>query len=139
MAEFTQGERRDLIALMRSGCWCGLATEFWDDKAIGYADRHLEEVGTRAEGWEVLYRCPTTGTEWMADHPLSEEHGGGPRRLRQVDFKTLGPDGPYEVRPWPGTLKEGLEAEGFDMKGGKAKPAKRVRRARDRLLRRFRV
>lgn len=139
MVEFTQSERRDFIAQMRSGCWCGLATEFWDDQASGYADRHLEEVETRAGRWEVLYRCPTTGTEWLEDHPLSEEHGGGPRRLRQVDSKTLGEDVPYEVRPWGGSLKEELEAEGFDMSGGKAKRAKRVGRVWDRLLRRFRI
>ena len=90
MAEFTQAQRRDLIAQVRSGCWCGLATEFWDGQAKDYADRHLDRIEVRADGWEVLYRCPVTETEWLEDHPIGEEHGGGPTRLRRLVGTTIG-------------------------------------------------
>ena len=66
-------------------CKCRDVTELWDEEAKQYADGHLEEVEVRADGWEVLYRCPVTGRKWLEDYPRSEEHGGGPLRLRQLE------------------------------------------------------
>ena len=65
-------------------CRCTDVIELWDDEAKAYADVHLQQVEVRAEGWEVLYRCPTTSARWLEDYPHSEEHGGGPMRLRQL-------------------------------------------------------
>ena len=81
--EQTQAYRRDLLYRARDGCLCGLAKEMWDEGAKGYADRHLEETGRQADGWEILYAWSATGAEWVMDFPLSEEHGGGPARLRR--------------------------------------------------------
>lgn len=64
-------------------CRCADVIELWDNEAKVYADGHLKQIELRAEGWEVLYRCPSTGARWVEDYPNSEEHGGGPMRLRQ--------------------------------------------------------
>jgi hypothetical protein len=64
-------------------CCCRLG-ELWDHDARAYADGHLERTEVRAEGWEFVYMCPTTGARWVEDRPRSEEHGGGPPRLREV-------------------------------------------------------
>jgi hypothetical protein len=66
-------------------CRCDDITELWDDDAKVYADEHLERVETRADGWEVLYRCVVSQRTWLEDYPRSEEHGGGPMRLRRLD------------------------------------------------------
>lgn len=77
-------EQRELIYLNRQGCLCKIAAEMWSRTADGYADNHLIETGRQANGWEILYRCPQTGHEWLLDKPLSAEHGGGPTRLRRT-------------------------------------------------------
>lgn len=82
--ELSPSDRRDVLFEVRDGCWCRLAREFWDEQAIRYADRHLEEVDGQAAGWETIYRCPRSGARWLLDKPLSEEHGGGPTRLRRI-------------------------------------------------------
>lgn len=64
--------------------------ELWDGEAKTYAERHLDQVEVRADGWEVEYRCVATGLHWLEDYPYSEEHGGGPMRLRQLT------DPPYD-------------------------------------------
>ena len=66
-------------------CRCEEITELWSDEAKSYADEHLEQVEVRADGWEVLYRCPVTGRQWLEDYPRGEEHGGGPMRLRRLE------------------------------------------------------
>ena len=66
-------------------CRCDDITELWDNDAKAYADEHLVRVETRAEGWEVLYRCVVSQHTWLEDYPRSEEHGGGPMRLRRLD------------------------------------------------------
>ena len=43
-------------------CQCGQRREFDGDEARRYAQEHLQQIEVRAEGWEVLYRCPDTGT-----------------------------------------------------------------------------
>lgn len=65
-------------------CRCDEVSELWDDEAKGYADLHLEQVEVRGDGWEVVYRCPSTGVRWLEEYPYSHEHGGGPMRLRQL-------------------------------------------------------
>jgi hypothetical protein len=37
-------------------------------------------------GWRILYRHEETGRFWELDHPQGEMHGGGPRRLRELDL-----------------------------------------------------
>jgi hypothetical protein len=39
-----------------------------------------------AGGWRKLYRHKETGKFWELDYPQSEMHGGGPRRLRELDL-----------------------------------------------------
>lgn len=71
-------------------CRCEEISELWGDEAKSYADKHLEQVEVRADGWEVLYRCPITGHHWLEDYPRGEEHGGGPMRLRRLDTGSNG-------------------------------------------------
>jgi hypothetical protein len=66
-------------------CRCQDIQELSGNEAKAYAVEHLERIGTQASGWEILYRCPDTGQLWLEDYPRSEEHGGGPMRLRQVE------------------------------------------------------
>jgi Immunity protein 27 len=66
-------------------CRCANAVELWDAEAKRYADEHLDEVEVRAEGWEVLYRCPQTNAIWLEDYPRGAEHGGGPMHLRRLE------------------------------------------------------
>jgi Immunity protein 27 len=63
-------------------CRCETTSELHGNEATAYADAHLQEVETRAQGWEIVYRCPTTGLLWLLDYPHGEQHGGGPARLR---------------------------------------------------------
>jgi hypothetical protein len=65
-------------------CHCSDVAELSGEEAKTYADEHLERVEVRADGWELVYRCPDTGREWIRDYPRSEEHGGGPVRLRRT-------------------------------------------------------
>lgn len=37
-------------------------------------------------GWRELYRHKETGKFWELDYPQSEMHGGGPRRLSELDL-----------------------------------------------------
>lgn len=39
-------------------------------------------------GWRTLYQHRATGTLWELSYPQSEMHGGGPRRLRQLQLTT---------------------------------------------------
>lgn len=71
-------------------CRCTDLMELWDGEAKPYADRHLDQVEVRADGWGVVYRCSATGLYWLEDYPHSEEHGGDPLRLRQLT------DPPYD-------------------------------------------
>jgi len=66
-------------------CRCADLQQLWDEEAKAYIDEHLEEVEVRAAGWEVVYRCPITGRQWLEDYPHGELHGGGPMRLRRLD------------------------------------------------------
>ena len=65
-------------------CQCDALCELWDDEARQYIKDHLDQVEIRADGWEVLYRCPVTGWEWLEEYPHSERQGGGPKRLRRL-------------------------------------------------------
>lgn len=69
-------------------CKCAEISELRGDAAKAYADEHLEQVEVRADGWEVLYRCPDTGQLWLEDYAEGEQHGGGEMRLRQVPAGT---------------------------------------------------
>ena len=65
-------------------CRCSELSELAGEEAKTYADGHLEQVETRADGWVVVYRCAETDREWIEDYPRGEEHGGGPVRLRRT-------------------------------------------------------
>lgn len=69
---------------MVAGCRCAEISELHESAAKAYAKNHLTRVEVRADGWEVTYRCPNTDAEWLEDYPRSEQHGGGPMRLRQL-------------------------------------------------------
>jgi hypothetical protein len=69
-------------------CRCQDIKELSGNDAKAYTAEHLERIGSRASGWEILYRCPDTEKVWLEDYPRGEEHGGGPMRLRQVEDET---------------------------------------------------
>jgi hypothetical protein len=46
----------------------------------------LIKVANGADGWSQLYQHRSTGKFWELDYPESELHGGGPRRLRELDL-----------------------------------------------------
>jgi Immunity protein 27 len=75
-------------------CDCGEVVELWDGEARSYAARHLEQVDVQGDGWEIVYRCPATDRRWLRDYPHSEEHGGGPMRLRQIPSLEQSPPAP---------------------------------------------
>ena len=66
-------------------CRCPATAELWDDAARDYADNHLQKVAALEGGWVTLLMCPEAGVWWVKDYPRSEEHGGGPVRLRRAD------------------------------------------------------
>lgn len=74
-------------------CRCAELTSLWDAEAKDYQSAHLKVLKVQAGGWEVLFRCPATGLLWLEDWPNSEEHGGGPRRLRRIPDDDLCDDG----------------------------------------------
>jgi hypothetical protein len=42
-------------------------------------------VELKKGNWAILYRHMDTQALWDLTHPRDEMHGGGPRRLRQLD------------------------------------------------------
>jgi hypothetical protein len=46
----------------------------------------LEQLAVADDGWRRLYRRSADGSLWQLDHPYSEMHGGGPRRLAALDI-----------------------------------------------------
>jgi hypothetical protein len=44
----------------------------------------LKEVGTSADGWDVLYIDPSDGRYWELTYPNSGAHGGGAPKLSVV-------------------------------------------------------
>ncbi|MGH8550820.1 MAG: Imm27 family immunity protein [Methylococcales bacterium] len=66
-------------------CRCANLQKLWDEEAKAYIQKHLIKVEVRADGWEIVYRCPDTGLQWLRDYPHSERHGGGPMRLRRIE------------------------------------------------------
>jgi hypothetical protein len=60
---------------------------------------YLVSLGTDESGWDALYRDPVTGRLWELTWPRSDQHGGGPPRLRLVHAD--------EVRPKYGPITDG--------------------------------
>jgi hypothetical protein len=60
---------------------------------------YLVSLGTDESGWDALYRDPVTGRLWELTWPQSDQHGGGPPRLRLVHAD--------EVRPKYGPITDG--------------------------------
>jgi hypothetical protein len=56
----------------------------------------LDRVADGAAGWAQLYRHRKTGAFWELTYPQSEMHGGGPRRLRQLDIASPDDWTPYQ-------------------------------------------
>ena len=46
----------------------------------------LERVADKEGGWTILYRHCKTHEFWELSYPQGEMHGGGPRRLRQMNI-----------------------------------------------------
>ncbi|GLI28281.1 hypothetical protein ARHIZOSPH14_25230 [Agromyces rhizosphaerae] len=67
-------------------CACATLYRLDDAEARHYATEHLQRLAVDNETWSVTYECPGTGRKWLLDYPHSEYHGGGPPRLRQLDF-----------------------------------------------------
>jgi hypothetical protein len=56
----------------------------------------LDRVADGAAGWTILYRDRETEAFWELSYPQSEMHGGGPRRLRQLDIPAAEAWIPYQ-------------------------------------------
>lgn len=59
----------------------------WGTLAVHLAE-HLVEQSRDATDWSRRLRCPATGAEWLEDYPFSEQHGGGPTRLRPLPLSS---------------------------------------------------
>lgn len=46
----------------------------------------LEQLGAADGGWRKLFRHRADSRLWQLDYPQSEMHGGGPRRLVELDI-----------------------------------------------------
>jgi hypothetical protein len=57
-----------------------------DAEAINVLLGDLDRVADGAAGWALLYRHRKTGVFWELTYPHGEMHGGGPRRLRQINI-----------------------------------------------------
>jgi hypothetical protein len=73
LTEIWVGQGGSLVA-------CGDATEI--DRLLS---QELEHLADTDGGWRKLYRRLGDETLWQLDYPQSEMHGGGPRRLQQLD------------------------------------------------------
>ncbi len=60
----------------------------WDEDAARLVE-HLHEESQDDGGWTRVLRCPSSETLWVEDSPLSDLHGGGPRRLRALPLPPL--------------------------------------------------
>lgn len=71
--------------IRRVKCRCNSTELIVDPDADEYVLGHLTYVRTLQPGsWEDEFVCLETGAKWLADHPHSELHGGGPQRLRKL-------------------------------------------------------
>jgi hypothetical protein len=68
--------------IVESTCQCAEIAELTGAEAAEYATRHLQRTGSDTSGWVLLLRCPETDLGFTLDYPQSEQHGGGPARLR---------------------------------------------------------
>lgn len=60
----------------------GKAIENANAKRIDWLiECHLTKVACSEDGWSILYKDPVDQRLWLLDFPLSETHGGGPKRL----------------------------------------------------------
>jgi hypothetical protein len=50
----------------------------------------FQKVCPDTNGWDTLYRDPTTGELWEVTYPHSEMHGGGPRHLVAISIAAAG-------------------------------------------------
>ena len=71
-------------------CNCQNTSELNGNDAIEYAENHLIKIQVDGENWQILYKCPLTGIQWLKDYPHSEYHGGGSPRLRKMPLKQAG-------------------------------------------------
>lgn len=65
-------------------CACESLFELEGNEAEIYAEEHLQKLEVDPVAWTKTYVCEATGRTWLMDFPRSEEHGGGPPRLRQL-------------------------------------------------------
>lgn len=65
-------------------CSCDGIQQLEGNEAEAYANEHLRQVSVDNKTWEVVFECPETGKQWLMDYPESEQHGGGPSRLRAL-------------------------------------------------------
>lgn len=60
---------------------------------------HLRLVAQYADAWEAEYVCDQTGHRWLEDYPRSEQHGGGPPRLRRIALDEAIPGSESPIGP----------------------------------------
>jgi hypothetical protein len=68
-------------------CLCNSTMILTGIEALLYAKEHLKQISVDADQWEIEYLCPETNQHWTLDYPQSELQGGGPPRLRVIQFE----------------------------------------------------
>ncbi len=59
--------------------------ELRGEEAKAFAREHLRKVSVNYERWEVEYRDPETGQQYLMDYVYPELQGGGIPRLRPTE------------------------------------------------------
>jgi hypothetical protein len=65
-------------------CECTWIEALEGADASDYAESHVQVAKIDSVAWTTEYVCPDTGIHWLLDYPSSEQHGGGPPRLRKI-------------------------------------------------------
>lgn len=68
-------------------CRCKNLKSLHGGEGEEYADSHLTVIAQNKDTWEMLYKCPTTGTYWKKFYPQAEAHGGGPPDYVKIKYK----------------------------------------------------
>lgn len=78
---YRQFQRSTIRTSMSSSCRRSTTTE---NRSASSSSRVSQKLGVDPVAWTKTYVCNATARMWLMDFPSSEEHGGGPPRLRQL-------------------------------------------------------
>jgi Immunity protein 27 len=74
----------NLLDYSGNTCICSDVEEINGAHINPYCSNHLKIELVDGEKWQIIYKCPETGIQWLKDFPSSEYHGGGVPRLRRL-------------------------------------------------------